>query len=397
VVSKKLAINGGEPVRKEKLPRGLDFGREYYDIISNILKSGILSKSEPDSYVVEFEKKFAEYHDVKYAVSTNSGTAALHVALTSVHLNPGDEVIVPSFTFASPALVTLQCTSFPVFSDIDPQTYCIDPKDVEQKITDKTKAIIPVHLFGHPADIISLQKIADRNEIKIIEDACQAHGAKLDGKLIGSFGNLTCYSFNQSKNMTTGEGGMILCDDENLIEELYEISRLGISRKSGLPYDYTRIGFNYIMTEFEAAIGILQLSKLNEFNKKRIEISEYYSERLRETDLKTPESNKNVYHVRHNYPVLLPKDKVDKRDWFIKAARAEGIPLAVNYPSPLYESMRYLNDVKINGEKRDYNNCSCPIAKDVSSRLITLFTDPIIDNQLREDICNAIIKVYDNM
>jgi len=197
--------------------------------VLKVLDSGILtSKSGNGPFVKKFQNEFSKFVNCKYAIATNSGTAALHSCLLALDLKPGDEIILPSFTFVATASVVLHVNAKPVFIDIDLETYTINPELIKDKITDRTKVIIPVHLFGHPADKKPIIEIAEKYNLFVIEDACQAHGAKYDGKMVGSIGDAACFSFYPSKNMTTGEGGMITTNNEEFAEKLKkEIEKRG--------------------------------------------------------------------------------------------------------------------------------------------------------------------------
>jgi perosamine synthetase len=234
-------------------------GKEEKEAVMKVLDSGMLTqKAGRGPMVSEFEKKFANYVKVKDAIATNSGTAALHAALLALNLKPSDEVIVPSFTFVATASVVLHVGAKPVFVDIDPEIYAMDPHEVKKKITPNTKAIIPVHLFGHPADMDALKELTKARSIKVIEDACQAHGATYKGRQVGSIGDLACFSFYPSKNMTTGEGGMVTTNDDDIAEAIRTIINHGEKEA----YQTVRLGHNFRMPEVSAAIGTVQIDKL---------------------------------------------------------------------------------------------------------------------------------------
>jgi dTDP-4-amino-4,6-dideoxygalactose transaminase len=380
----KLAFFGGKPIRvKRKLKSGKIFGKEEEKKVLKILKSGILSCFRGGPYVKEFEKKFAEFCGCKFGLATTSGTTALHTALAALNLKQGDEVIVPAFTFVSTASVIIQERLKPVFVDID-ETFCIDSKDIERKITSKTKAIIPVHLFGNPADMPRIIEIAKKYSLFIIEDCAQAHGASIQGKRVGSFGDFGCFSFFQTKNMTCGEGGMVVTSNKNLY------LKAKLKREHGSPeitggswYNYQELGYNYNMTEIQAAIGTLQLKRLEKFNKKRIKNANLYRRLLCKQPLTFIKDRPNTLNVYHNFPMLLPKCLSSKRDVFVKAVRAEGVWIDVCYPKPLYKTPLFIK-LGIRGK--------CPFTEDVASRIVNAFTDPTIPKDYIHDTCRAIIK-----
>jgi len=224
-----------------------------------VLRSGILtSKSGSGSNVLRFEKAFSKFIGSKYSIALNSGTAALHSSLVAAGIGKNDEVIVPSFTFVATAEMVAFAGARPVFTDIDPKTYCINPTKVEEVITSRTKAIIPVHLYGLTADMDPLLEIAKNYDLVVIEDAAQAHGAKYKGRKAGFLGDMACFSFYGSKNMVTGEGGMVTTNNEEYDEKIRLVRNHGEERA----YQSIMIGHNYRMPELEAAIGLVQLHKL---------------------------------------------------------------------------------------------------------------------------------------
>ena len=241
-------------------------GQEEINAVVKVLRSGVLTNSlGAGPRVLEFEQAFAGFVQAKYAVAVNSGTAALHLAISGSGVGLGDEVILPSFTFVATAEVIVLNGAKPIFVDIDPQTYNIPPEKIEEAITDKTKAIMPVDMYGLPADMLRIRKIADRHGLFVIEDAAQAHGAVCHGKPAGAFADAACWSFYPSKNMTTGEGGMVTTDNSEFAEKLRYMRTHGEKEK----YKSILMGFNYRLPEIQAAIGRVQLGKLPEFLAKR--------------------------------------------------------------------------------------------------------------------------------
>ena len=241
-----------------------NFNEEEEAAVKEVLKSGIIA-SGPKTKL--FEKEYAEYIGVKHAIAVTNGTVALDVALKSLGIGPRDEVITSAFSFIASANCILFQNAKPIFADIDPKTFNIDPFDVAEKITAKTKAIIPVHIFGQPARMDALKEIAEDNRIALVEDAAQAHGAEYKEKKVGSIGDLGCFSFYATKNMTSGEGGIIATTDSKLADRARLIINHGQSKK----YLHNILGYNYRMTEMCASIALVQLKKLDAFNTKRIE------------------------------------------------------------------------------------------------------------------------------
>ena len=360
------------------------FGDEEANAVHTIVKSGKLSVFRGGTAVREFEEKFAQFSGAKYGVATTSGTTALHSAVTALGITEGDEVLVPPLTFVSTASVVLQEKAIPVFVDVEPTSYCMSPQDLESKITKRTKAIIPVHIYGHPADMYKICDIARRYNLAVISDSAQAHGAKIKNQPIGAFGNISCYSFFQTKNMTTGEGGMAITNDDALARKLRLKREHGSIPNQHTWYAYEELGYNYAMTELQAAVGLVQLKRLEGFNERRRENASFYQAQLSKTGLVLPRINEEFYHVFHNFPILLPEGKSHLRSEFVAAIRAEGVPVDICYPVPLYETNLF-RKAGISGR--------CPNAESITSRIFTLFTDPALETPDLENICAAVIKV----
>ena len=235
--------------------------------------------------VRELETKFADYCGTTHAVAMNNGTAALHAALLAADIGHGDEVIVPSFSFIATASAVLMCGAKPIFCDVNEQTFNIDTAQLEERVTPRTRAVIGVHLYGQPFDVEGVQKVCELHNLKLIEDAAQAHGALYNGGKVGSFGHFGCFSFYSTKNMITGEGGMVTTSEKAYAERLRLIINHGQSEK----YVHTRLGYNYRMTDMAAALGIVQLKKLEKFNMRRRKNAEFYNANLSVKGLITPD------------------------------------------------------------------------------------------------------------
>src|SRR3989442_2685067 len=272
-------------------------GAEEEAAVLRVLASGQLAQGER---VATFEQRFAELCHVHEAVTVSSGTAALHLALLAHNIGPGDEVITTAYSFAATANAILLVGAIPVFVDIEPDTYTLDPIDVERAITRRTKAIIPVHLYGHPCDMDRLEQLAAAYSLVLIEDASQAHAAAVNGRPVGSFGT-GCFSFYATKNMTTGEGGMVTTNDPAIAE------RVSLLRNHGQEARYYQIalGYNMRMTELQAALGIAQIEKLEYFTKRRITNAAFLTQRLKEV-VQTPLARPGFRHVYHQYTIQVP-------------------------------------------------------------------------------------------
>jgi dTDP-4-amino-4,6-dideoxygalactose transaminase len=382
MTKERLALNGGKPVRTKPFPSYPLIGDEEVNAVSEVVRSGKLSMFDLDflggEKVRTFEDNFAQYHGVHYGISVNSGTAALHVALAALQVGPGDEVIVPPYTFTATASSVLMNNAVPIFVDVTPDTYNLNPEKIEDAISKRTRAIIPVHLFGHPAEMDAIMKIAKAHDLSVIEDCAQAPGAIYKDKKIGSIGDLAAFSFQRTKNMTTGEGGMITTDDEVLTHRCRLVRNHGEAFSMGQKREYLAnvLGWNYRMTEMEAAIGIEQLKKLDSFNDVRIRNSHYLTKKLSGIDGITPAYEASyVKHVYSTY-VLRYDEKITgiPKQQFIKALVAEGIPIWNGYPHPLYENPIFKEKI-VHGSKGcpfscsfytgkvDYAGTRCPITE----------------------------------
>lgn len=303
--------------------------QEEIDSVIDVLKSGVIAEGPR---VKEFEEEFARYVGVDHAIAVNSGTAALHVALLAGDIGKDDEVITTPFTFIATANAVLFTGGRPVFADIEPDTYNIDPEDIKNKITKKTKAIIPVDLYGHPAEYKAIMDIAEDHGLAVIEDSCQAHGAEYRGRKAGSFGT-GCFSFYPTKNMTTSEGGIITTDDK----ELADRARMIKSHGSKVRYYHEMLGFNLRMTDIGAVIGLAQLKKIDYYNEKRIANSTLLTEKLRDVEgIVTPVVRPVCKHVFHQYTIRVTDGFGRTRDDTIKALNDAGIGTGIYYPLPVH-------------------------------------------------------------
>ena len=307
-------------------------GTEEENAVLRVLVSGQLAQGK---HVTVFEQRFAEVCHVREAVAVSSGTAALHLALLAHDIGPGDEVITTAFSFAATANVILLVGATPVFVDIEPDTYTLDPSLVKAAITPRTKAIMPVHLYGNPCDMKRLEVLARAYGLVIIEDACQAHAAAIDGKPVGSFGT-GCFSFYATKNMTTGEGGMVTTNDSDIAERVRLLRSHGQKER----YHHVTLGYNLRMTEMQGALGLVQLEKLERFTEQRIANAAFLTERL-SGSVQTPVSRPGYRHVYHQYTIRVP----EHRDQWAMHLRARGIGTAVHYPLPIHQQPFYRNQI----------------------------------------------------
>lgn len=304
-------------------------GEEEINAVTDVLRSGVIAEG---ARVAEFERDFADYIGVEYAVAVNSGTSALHAALLAHGIGPGNEVITTSFSFIATANSILFTGARPVFADIKYDTFNIDPDDIINKITSKTKALMPAHLYGQSAEMKTIMEIAADHNLIVIEDACQAHGATYDGKKAGSYGT-GAFSFYPTKNMTTSEGGIITTDDS----EIAERARMIRSHGSKQRYVHEMLGYNFRMTDISAVIGLVQLGKLDDFTLMRQRNAQILSEGLRDLDgITIPVIRDGCSHVFHQYTI-----RAKKRDELAAMLNSEGIGTGTYYPIPIHKQPVY--------------------------------------------------------
>jgi len=307
-------------------------GAEEKQAVLEVLDSGIIAQGPR---VKAFEEAFAEMCGVKNAIATTSGTTALHVALLANGIGEGDEVITSAFTFIASANSILYVGAKPVFVDIDPATFNINPALIEAAITPHTKAILPIHLYGLPCDMDPIMAIARKHGLVVIEDACQSHGAEYNGKKVGSFGTGT-FSLYPTKNITSGEGGMITTGDETLAEKSRVIRQHGMRRR----YYHDELGFNFRMTDIHAAIGLAQLQKLDRFNQARQANAHYLSAHLK--GVMVPAVPAECKHVYHQYTIRVPDGK---RDALRTHLQEKEVGSEVYYPVPVHQQSFYVSDL----------------------------------------------------
>jgi dTDP-4-amino-4,6-dideoxygalactose transaminase len=349
-------------------------GPEEIRAVERVLRSGVLTQG---TKVKKFEGMFAAYIGVKYAVATNSGTSALHVALLSSGIRAGDEVITTPFSFVAAANAILYTGARPVFADIDEATFNIDPEKIGEKITNRTKALLVVHLFGQPCDMKRIMKICEKNGLILIEDACQAHGAEFDEKKVGSFGT-GCFSFYPSKNLVTGEGGMITTNDKKVAEKAKMIRNHGQTKA----YVHDVLGYNYRMTDIAAAIGICQLRKLDALNKKRVKNAELLTKEIEKIDgLIPPRVMPSVKHVFHQYTIRVTEDFGTSRDELKQRLGKKGIDARVYYPIPIHKQPLY--------KKLGYRD-KLPISEKAANEVLSLPVHPSLTEGDMKKIVGAI-------
>ncbi len=353
----KLAIHGGKPVRTGRLNNSPAIAPREKELVMQVLDSRQFCAIDGRK-VSEFEERFADYVGTEHAVATDTGTSALHVAMAAAGVGPGCEVIVPAYTFIASATSVLHNNAVPVFCDILPDTFCMDPEDVKKRVTDRTRAIMPVHLFGHPAEMDELVEIADEHDLSIIEDCAQAHAAEYRGRKVGSLGDLGCFSFQESKNMTAGEGGVIVTDDDELADACRRLRHHGeaFGPSATRTYESFIIGYNFRMTELAGAVLLAQLEMLDEFTSRRIRNGERLVRELSQFDWITPPARRPyAKHVYHVFVLRIDQAKLGMSRAELHAAyTAEGLYAGFGYSRPLYMNPIFRNKVGYGGRGCPY-------------------------------------------
>lgn len=416
-----LAILGGKPVREKPFPPYRCIGREEADAVAKVMESGNLSQFlgawDPDFFggpkVHEFEAKWASQFGAKHAVTVNSNTSGLYACIGASMVGPGDEVIVSPYTMSASACAPVVYGAVPVFADIDEDIFCLDPRSIESKITPRTRAILVVHLFGHPADMDPIMEIARKHNLIVIEDCAQAPGARYKGRHVGTLGHMGVFSLNYHKHIHTGEGGVIVTNDDRLAARLQLIRNHGETVVEDMkhPEVENMFGFNYRLTELQAAIGIEQLKKLESLIGPRIELAAYLAEKLKPLGAFRPAvTQAGCRHVFYVHAIRFDAKKAGiSRNLFLEAARAEGIPLAGGYVKPLYWQPMYQKKLAHGksgfpfvgphyGGHADYRRGLCPTTERM--HLEELFYHDLVRPPLTtrdmDDIARAFEKVLGN-
>lgn len=350
-----------------------DIKQEVFEMITDILES---SQYILGPKVLEFEMKVAEYHGVSESIGVASGTDALHLAVEALGIGEGDEVITSPFTFFATAEAILYKGAVPVFVDIEPDTMNINPGLIESRITEKTKAILPVHLFGHPADMNKIMALAEKHKLKVIEDCAQSFGASVDGKKTGSCGDAGCFSFYPSKNLGAfGDGGLIILKDSSIANEIRRL------RNHGSPgaYLHETVGYNSRLDEIQAGILLIKFRRIDEFNDKRRKNAALYTELLSDS-IRRPVARPGAMHVYHQYTIRSPK-----RDEIQQRLRDHDISSVIYYPIPLHlqEALGFLG----------YKEGDFPVAEEAASSVLSLPIYP----ELKETAIKEIADIINNV
>lgn len=362
-----------------------DITEKEIQAVAEVLRSPNLALGPK---MVEFEQKMAQYIGVKHAVSVNSGTSALFLCLKALGISKGDEVITTPFTFIASTNCILMVDATPVFVDIDPNNLNIDPAKIEEKITSKTKAILPVDVFGNPANMDEVCRIAKKHNLPVIEDSCEALGSELNGKKAGTFGTVGTFAFYPNKQMTTGEGGMIVTDDDNIADMCTSLRNQGRSKGGGW-LGHERLGYNFRMCDINSALGIVQLERLEEFITKRQRVAAMYQELLAgENRIIVPKAAANCKMSWFVFVLRLKGQYISKRNDILKAMLAEGIQVSNYFPPVTLQPFMV--------EQFGYKDGDFPIADEVCKSTLAL---PFYNNLSKDDaalVCKTLKKCLDN-
>ncbi len=353
-------------------------GKREKELLNECIDTGWVSSDGP--FVSKFEKQFASYLGMKHGVALSSGTAALEVAVSAIELSPGDEVIMPTFTIISCALAIVKRGGKPVLVDCELDTWNMDVSQIESKITDRTKAIMPVHIYGHPVDMTPLMELAKKYNLFVIEDAAEAHGAEYGGKKVGSFGDINCFSFYANKIITTGEGGMIVTDNDNLAERARSLRNLCFQDRR---FFHEELGNNFRITNLQAAIGVAQLERIEDFISIKRRNAQHYLERLNDvTDLQLPVEKENVKNVYWMYGILLDETTGMDAAYFASKLREKGIGTRPFFLG-MHEQPVFL-DMGL------FRNETYPMAERLAKQGLYLPSGLTLTNDDIDIVCNAI-------
>jgi perosamine synthetase len=344
-------------------------GDEEREAVDRVMRSGMLAQG-PE--VAAFEEEFSAIVDGRHSVAVNSGTSALHMALIAAGVGAGDEVIVPSFSFAATANAVHLAGATAVFADIDIDSFCLDPAAAEAAITPRTRAIMPVHLYGHPAAMAQFAEIAKKHNLKLIEDAAQAHAAALDGIPVGAWGDAACFSFYPTKNMTSGEGGMVTTPSEEIARMIRLLRNQGMEKR----YANEVVGFNTRMTDLHAAIGRVQLTKLAGWTAKRQSNAAFLTENI--TGVVTPSVADGAVHVYHQYTIRV---EGRDRDAFAAELTERGVGNGVYYPTPIHRLPSFELEVDL------------PQTEKAAAEVISLPVHPSLSQEDLETIVSVVNDV----
>ena len=400
----KLAILGGEKTCNSAWPAWPVWDDNERNALLGVLESGQWWYGEK---VAQFERDFAALQDCRFAVSTNSGTTALEIAFRALGVGPGDEIIVPAYTFIATATSVVFAGAKPVFADIDPDNLCIDPADVAQKITSRTKAIVPVHFAGHVAAMDTLQEVAEKHKLIVLEDACHSWGGQWKGQGTGSLGRCGVFSFQASKNISSGEGGIITTNDERLADCGRSLTNCG-RIKGGKWYEHGQVGTNVRLTEFQAAILLAQMKRVESHMARRAAAAAILDDELAQIPGLRPLKNdpRNTRRTYHLYCFWFdPEVWGISKDQFVDALNAEGIPASCGYLTPVYANLCFQSGDNpadnstiqhpAKASDLDFSRTCCPVAEETCKNIVWLTQSTLLADESRiRMISLAAGKIY---
>ncbi len=402
-----LAVNGGKAVRTKAWPDWPVYGKPEEQALLGVLRSGKWYYAEK---VREFEEAFAAFQGARFGITTCNGTAALEASLICCGVGPGDEVIIPAYTFQATADAVLRANAVPVFCDVELDTFNLDVEAAAEVITDRTRAILPVHWMGLPCDMDRIGELADEHDLVVVEDACHSWGSQWKGKGTGAIGDAGGFSFQASKNITAGEGGIALTDDEELAVLIRSFANCGRGLEDRWYYHY-RTGSNYRMTEFQAALLLAQLGRLDEHTRLRAENAHRLNAELSQIPgiHTTPEDERITRRAYHGYQVRFVSEEFDgvSRERFMAALSAEGVPCYGGYGEPLYRYWLFRRSgdgpqycpisCPYYGQHRDYLDVNCPNAERVCREAVWMRHSMLLAApEEMEDVISAFRKIYEN-
>lgn len=393
IASSDLAVNGGTPVRTKPFTGWPEFGDEEEAMLLAALRSGIWGSID-GTYVKQLEEEFAALHEARHGVTVTNATMGLAVALKAIGIGPGDEVLVPPYTFIATASAALMLGAIPVFVDVDPETLLIDPRLIDAAVTSRTKAIVPVHHGGSPVDMDGVMAAARRHGLKVVEDAAQAHGAAWRGRPVGAIGDVGVFSFQSSKPINAGEGGIMLTNDDELDELLWSYRNVG-RRRGGEWYEHVRIGWNLRLTEFQGALLLAQMKRMPEQRARRAEAAAYLTRRLEEIPgvvaVKVPDGVTAHSWYTYHWRWLGEADGGLHKMRFAEALEAEGVPVFHGYV-PLNRNDALRAEVARLGGTPP---ADCPAAERAAADEVLMFSMPILLGTRADldDVVEAVAKV----
>jgi perosamine synthetase len=404
-VKPNIALTGGTPVRITPWPRWPVFTDKDAADLADALNDGRVSGNTSPK-IEEFERRYAERFGVKFALTTSTGVAALHLAMVALEIGPGDEVIVPAHTFIGTTVPVVLSNAIPVFVDVTLSSFNIDVKAIESAVSERTRAIVAVHLNGLPADMTEVRQIADKCGLFVIEDACQAHGATYKGKSVGSLGDVAGFSFYEDKVLTTGEGGMLLTDDSEMYERARSFRTYGEDKFLSIAerrYEHHRLGSNYRMSALNAVLGINQLERLEDMVEARNRNARFlHSELARIPGIISPQEFSDRTSAYYKYVCRIDAEVIGTDvQTFIEALKAEGIPASTRYPTPLPLQKVYRDrvgygrtgcpyDCNRNTPEVDYTRGSWPISEKIGREAFVLLIHPSVEQSDLRDAVEAI-------